>query len=70
MHINGGLWKQTGVTKCFYLKSGNVVTRRVFKVILMPDRVVKLVNYWETQSKKVNGKNNMELLNCRGKKFD
>ena len=32
--------------KCFDLKSGNVVTRRGFKVISMPDRVVKLVNYW------------------------
>ena len=56
MHINGGLWKQTGVTKCFYLKSGNVVTRRVFKVILMPDRVVKLFNDWGMKYKKENRK--------------
>ena len=36
----------------------------------MPDRVVKPVNDWGIQSKNLNRKNNMELLNRPGKKFD
>ena len=56
--------------KCFDLKSGKVVMRRVFKVIPMPDRVVKLVNDWGMQFKKENNKNKLFLLNRHGKKFD
>ena len=42
----GNSGNRQGSLKCFDLKSGKVVTRRIFKVIPIPDRVVKLVNYW------------------------
>ena len=48
----GNSGNRQGSLKFFYLKSGNVVTKRVFKVIPMPDRVIKLVNDWVMQSKK------------------
>ena len=35
----------------------------------MPDRVVKLINYWEMQSKKENKKKKLELINRHRKKF-
>ena len=36
----------------------------------MPDRVAKLLDYWEIQSKKENSKNNLELINRHWKNFD
>ena len=49
--------------------SGKVVTRRFFKVIPMPDIVLKLVNNCGMQPKKGNRKNNLEILNHHRKKF-
>ena len=46
------------------------MTRRVFKVINMPDRVVNLVNNSGMRSKMENRKNKLEFLNLHGKKFD
>ena len=46
------------------------MTRRVFKVINMPDRVVNLVNNSGMRSKMENRKNKLEFLNRHGKKFD
>ena len=66
----GTCGNRQGSLKCFDLKSGKVMTRRVFKVIPMPDRVVKLVKYWVMQSKLVNRKNKPKLINHHGKKFD
>ena len=47
-----------------------VVTRRVFKIIPIPDGVLKLVNDWGIQSKKDNRKNYLEFLKYHWKKFD
>ena len=52
----GASGNRQGSLKLFDLKLGKVVTRRVFKVIPMPDRVVKLVNDWEMKSKNLNRK--------------
>ena len=65
----GASGNRQGSLKLFDLKLGKVVTRRVFKVIPMPDIVVKLVNNWGMQFKKENRKNKLELLNRHRKKF-
>ena len=41
-----------GPLKCFDLKTGSVLTRRIFDVLPMPDRIAKQVNDWEMKSKK------------------
>ena len=46
------------------------MTRRVLKVIPMPEIVVNLVNDWVIQPKKENSENKLEFLNRHGKKFD
>ena len=65
----GGSGKRQGSLKCFGSMSGKVVTRMVFKVIPMPDIVLKLVNNCGMQPKKGNRKNNLEILNHHRKKF-
>ena len=56
MHSTGGLCKIQGSIKCFDLKSGEVVKRRVFKVIPLPVIFVKIANNWGMKYKKENRK--------------
>ena len=50
--VLGTYGDRQGSLKLFDLKSGKVVMIRVFKVIPMPDRFLKLVNNWGVRTKK------------------
>ena len=41
-----------GTFKCYDFKTGSVVTRGVFDVLPIPDRIFKQVNVWGMKSKK------------------
>ena len=50
--VVGTSGNRQGLLKCFDLTTGSVVTRRIFDVLPMPDRIVKQVNSWGVKSKK------------------
>ena len=52
LHSSRALWKQARENEGIWLEVRQVVTRTVFKVILMTDRVVKLFNDWGMKPKR------------------
>ena len=56
--------------KCFNLKTGNLVVRRIAKQIPWLDRMLKIACEWGRTSKKLVMKDSIQFLNRKGKKFD
>ena len=59
-----------GSLKCFDLKTGKVVTRRIIKQIPWLERTLKIANAWGRKSKRLILKDSITFTNQHGKKFD
>ena len=60
-----------GLLKCFDLDTGWVVVRRSFKVLPIPDRVVKLANCWgQTSCLTARHGTGLDFVNRVGKAYD
>ena len=59
-----------GSLKCFDLKTGKLVVRRIAEQIPWPDRMLKVASEWGRKSKKLVMKDSVQFLNRKGEKFD
>ena len=66
----GSSGNRQGLLTCFDLKTGSVVTRGIFDVLPMPDRIVKQVNACGMKSKKESRKIKLKFKNSQRRKID
>ena len=59
-----------GSLKCFDLKTGKVVVRRVADQIPWPESMIKIASAWSRKSKKLIMKDSVQFLNRKGENFD
>eukprot|EP00804_Cyclotella_cryptica_P002560 CCRYP_010401-RA/>CCRYP_010401-RA protein AED:0.15 eAED:0.13 QI:0/0/0/0.5/1/1/8/0/1350 len=59
-----------GSIKCFDLKTGMVVKRRVVHELPMPDSVIRRISYWEKKSKQAQFPEKLQFLNRLKERFE
>ena len=57
-----GNWQGSQI--CFDLETGNVVLRRVIRILPMPESVIRVVNEWGISQKNIDFKNKCEFWDC------
>ena len=55
---------------CFDLETGKVVLRHTISRLRIPERVIKINNYWGKPHKNAGFKNNLEFWDCMKNKYD